>query len=164
MLIPQRLGIQKIGLESLINNLPDNLIMAEVGCYQGESATIFLDSGKVRKLYAIDIWAAPGFDLAEQRFDEITKGRDVKKLKMTMDKAIEFLPGLDFIYIDGCHSYEWIKSDVLSSLKRVKKGGIIAGHDYSDNYKDRVVRVVNEILGKPDKLYGDTSWLVKLKK
>jgi len=159
MLIPQRLGAQKTGLESLINDLPDNLIMAEVGCYAGESATLFLNSGKVKKFYGIDIWAAPGFDLAEQKFDEVTKGRNVEKLKMPLSETYGLLPELDFIYIDADHSYETTKSDILSSLKVVKKGGIIAGHGYYYNYKDRVIKAVFDMFGIPDKVYGDSSWL-----
>jgi len=151
-----RYGIYEEGLKNLIADLPDNLVMAEIGCWIGESALLFLNSGKVDQFFAVDIWRR---SIGEKYFDKNLKGRKITKLKMPMNKAISYLPSLDFVYIDGSHSYKWVKDDILSSLKVIKKGGIIAGHDYSSKYKDRVVKAVNEILGVPDKIYKDNSWL-----
>lgn len=36
----------------------------------------------------------------------------------------------DFVYIDGDHSYEAVKLDCDAWWKKLKKGGILAGHDY----------------------------------
>jgi hypothetical protein len=37
---------------------------------------------------------------------------------------------LDFIYIDGNHSYESVKEDMNIWFPKLKKGGLFAGHDY----------------------------------
>jgi lipopolysaccharide biosynthesis glycosyltransferase len=37
---------------------------------------------------------------------------------------------IDFIYIDGNHSYEGCKYDLELSWRKLKVGGILAGHDY----------------------------------
>jgi hypothetical protein len=37
---------------------------------------------------------------------------------------------LDFVYIDGDHSYEGVLRDIHAWTPHVRKGGIIAGHDY----------------------------------
>jgi len=37
---------------------------------------------------------------------------------------------LDFIFIDGNHSFEFVTNDIAEWGKKVKKGGIISGHDY----------------------------------
>jgi len=37
---------------------------------------------------------------------------------------------LDFIYIDGQHTYEAVTHDIQHAEKLMKSGGIIAGHDY----------------------------------
>ena len=37
---------------------------------------------------------------------------------------------LDWIYIDGDHSYSQTKKDLNNSLKVVKSGGLIIGDDY----------------------------------
>ncbi len=158
--IPAREGLLIEGLLSLIEDLPENLTMVEIGCFRGESAKMFLESGKVKKLYAVDTWC-PGtwIRLSESIFDEQVKGYDVVKLKMTMEEAVKQLPEVDFIYIDADHSYNWVKKDILNSLKVLKKGGILAGHDYAEHYKDMVVKAVDEVIGVPDKNYVDTSWL-----
>jgi hypothetical protein len=38
----------------LIADLPEGITMIEVGCFRGDSAKLFLESGKVKKLYAVD--------------------------------------------------------------------------------------------------------------
>lgn len=37
---------------------------------------------------------------------------------------------IDFVYIDGGHSIPCVKRDILSWWPKVKRGGIMAGHDY----------------------------------
>ncbi len=164
------------GLCDLISSLPSGIVMAEVGCYAGESTLLFMKSGKINVLYAIDPWGdtwegdvpAEKIDQykfcydnmrwAEQSFDFRTKGYDVIKCRGTLVKFMEKLPELDFIYIDGDHRYKYVKNDIELSKTIVKKGGIIAGHDYNQIELD-VIKAVDEIFGKPDKIFKDTSWL-----
>jgi predicted O-methyltransferase YrrM len=37
---------------------------------------------------------------------------------------------VDFMFIDGSHAYEYVKSDTLAALKMVRAGGTIVWHDY----------------------------------
>lgn len=37
---------------------------------------------------------------------------------------------LDFVFIDGDHSYEGVKIDIENSFSKVKSGGLISGDDY----------------------------------
>lgn len=183
------------GLLDLIADLPKDLIMAEIGCYAGESTMLFLLSKKIKKYYAVDPWpltylatyggrqedkrykygkldcvnpkqlakiqtAYKDMKLAEKLFDEKTRGYPVVKIKATMEDAFDKLPELDFIYIDGDHNYEPVKLDINLSLKKIKHGGIIAGHDYKPKYAGGVIKAVNEIFGKPDKTYKDSSWII----
>lgn len=39
---------------------------------------------------------------------------------------------LDFVYIDANHQPEFVVSDIDCWSKKVRKGGIVAGHDYYD--------------------------------
>jgi predicted O-methyltransferase YrrM len=48
----------------------------------------------------------------------------------------------DMVYIDGCHSYEYVLHDTQNALKYVRPGGLIAWHDYS--YVKGVSDVVDE--------------------
>lgn len=163
------------GLLELISSLPSDLLMAEIGCYTGESTKLFLKSGKIKTLYAIDIWEDSlglfkkkwpnhSFSEVEKTFDKRLKNfKNVVKLKMTMKEAENSLPLLDFVYIDGNHHYEYVKEDIKVSLNKLKPNGIIGGHDY--HYQSLgAVKAINEILGKPDKVFSDGSWIVNLKK
>ena len=162
------------GLLELISQLPSDIIMAEIGCYSGQSTELFLKSNKVKTLYAIDIWedtlnlfkskwSDHSFSEVEEAFDKRLKDfKNVVKLKMTMKKAKDSLPLLDFVYIDGNHNYEFVKEDIKISLSKLKPGGIISGHDHCKE-SPGVIKAVNEIFGKPDKVFSDASWIVKLK-
>ena len=55
-ILPMRTEANTKGLKELISSLPSNLVMAEIGCYAGLSTKMFMESGKVKTLYAIDIW------------------------------------------------------------------------------------------------------------
>lgn len=51
-------------------------------------------------------------------------------------------PPFDLIFIDGCHYFDYVKTDTESALKNLTPGGIIVWHDYGQ-IKD-VSRVVDE--------------------
>jgi predicted O-methyltransferase YrrM len=159
------------GLLDLIIELPNNLVMAEIGCYAGESASMFLRSKKIQTFYAIDPWCKyadygyvsdEDFITIENEFDKNTKGYNVIKLKGTLQDAFDKLPELDMVYIDGNHAYEYVINDIKLALKKIKKNGIICGHDYYDIQGNLVKTAVNEIFGSPDKIFSDTSWLIYL--
>ena len=169
------------GIIHLVNYLPDNVIMAEIGCYAGEGALFFLKSGKIKKYYAVDPWkdslegevegteefkqrtkfVYDNIEWAEKSFDiRILPYKDiVVKLKMTFFEAWHLLPQLDLIYIDGDHRYDGVLNDILLAKKLVKKGGIISGHDYHWE-SPGVIKAVDEVFGKPLKIYPDSSWRI----
>ncbi len=58
----------------------------------------------------------------------------------------EFEPGsLSFVFIDACHTYKAVRSDILAWLPKVKTGGILAGHDIG-TYRS-VAEAVEGVLG-----------------
>jgi hypothetical protein len=52
---------------------------------------------------------------------------------------------LDAVFIDADHKYESVVADILSWMPKVKKGGILSGHDYIDCHNG-VIKAVNEKL------------------
>ncbi len=49
----------------------------------------------------------------------------------SMDAAKDVPNGsLDFVFIDADHSYQAVKDDIREWSKKVRKGGIVSGHDY----------------------------------
>ena len=55
----------------------------------------------------------------------------------------------DFVYLDGDHTYDGVKTDIASYLPKVKSNGIIAGDDYAIGrwWGDGVIRAFNELIG-----------------
>ena len=51
---------------------------------------------------------------------------------------------LDFVFIDGDHTYEACKRDIIAWLPKVKEGGWITGHDYHEF--PGVKKAVDELL------------------
>lgn len=161
------------GLMQLINSLPSDLTMAEIGCYIGNSTKLFMESGKVKICYAIDIWEDAimkyetafgkehNFTEVEHTFDRNLEGFNIVKLKMTAQEAAKKLPALDFVYIDANHDYEYVIEDIKTAMHKLKPSGIISGHDYHFATPG-VIKAVDEIFGKPDVTFSDGSWLVKL--
>lgn len=56
---------------------------------------------------------------------------------------------LDFVYIDGDHSYEGCKRDIIAWAPKIRHGGILAGHDYYDKDSFRVRSAVNDVCNGP---------------
>ncbi len=145
------------------------IIGAEIGVYQGENAKSILKTLNIKTLYLID-----SYELNEEKEKpyKITGEAIAKKrLKKYEDKvvwikkmskhAVEDIDdnSLDFIYIDGNHSYEGAKIDLEKYYLKLKKQGVLAGHDIdlggrlilisqelkdTDGVAEAVVEFVNE--------------------
>lgn len=74
---------------------------------------------------------------------------NVTIMQMTTDEAVKKVKGkYPLIFIDADHSYESIKTDITKWREKLKKGGIISGHDYSPKQWPGVVKAVTESLGE----------------
>lgn len=157
--------ISQQGLMDLIELLPTGITGIEVGSYAGESASIFANSGKFKVLYCVDSWEEgyyPGVGTGEKEFDGI-RNQIIVKVKINNNDIVKFFEEpVDFIYIDADHSYESVKKDISNALLLIRYGGIIAGHDYINTDRNPfggVIKAVDEMLGKPDKVFQDSSWI-----
>jgi len=67
----------------------------------------------------------------------------IKMLKSkSVDAAKDFNQEIDFMFIDGDHSYEGVKADIDAWFPKLKSGGIIILHDIG--WAEGVIRVVDE--------------------
>jgi hypothetical protein len=153
------------------------ITIVEVGSFMGESAVIFADCFPNGKIYCIDPWlsgydekdSASDFDFndVENQFDLRTKEfNNIFKIKTF---SLDYFKECDAVYIDGLHTYEGIKNDIIHWLPQTKK--VICGHDYYEDEEFLKIHphvagvkvAVDEMLGKPDKIYSDGSWLKWIK-
>ena len=160
------------GLNELIDWLGDtkNLTLVEIGSYRGESASIFLNSGKFYNIYCVDPWdncydindfaGFTNMKSVEKDFDNrFEKDSRIIKVKGTIETLIKKYPQLqpDVIYIDGCHTYDAVKNDLIMTIKHLHPKLAICGHDFSDTFPGCKAAII-EICGTPEKIFPDTSW------
>lgn len=114
---------------------------AEIGVYKGEFSEKFAKAGL--KLYAIDPWRIYK-DFSNPRGQErldfqyehtqrvLSPYPNCKIIRKTSMEAVEDFEdeSLDFVYIDGNHEFRYIAEDLAEWTKKVRKGGIVSGHDY----------------------------------
>ena len=56
-----------------------------------------------------------------------------------------FYGQMDFVFIDGDHSYEGVKSDTQNALRMIRPGGVIVWDDYSERHTPGVVQCLEEL-------------------
>lgn len=120
------------------------LVCAEIGTFKAGNALRILRTLPVKKLYVIDPWTEYGEDIKEGDIKTVHSAYKIamKRLKKWIDRgivevvrehsdeAIKKIPeNLDFIYIDGDHSYKFVKNDMKNYSKKLRSGGIMGGHD-----------------------------------
>jgi hypothetical protein len=146
-------------------------VIVEIGSYSGESSVIFAREFPNSIIYCIDPWEGGYAD------DDGASSADYSEVEAEFDLRVKNYPNIikikgyssdhnikcDLVYIDGCHKYECVKSDIIQYLKLSK---CISGHDYYDDQIDKIQphtagvrKAVNEILGIPDKTFADGSWI-----
>jgi hypothetical protein len=52
---------------------------------------------------------------------------------------------IDLFFIDGAHSYEYVRSDTLHALACVRPGGVVAWHDFGRTGLNGVSRLLLEL-------------------
>jgi hypothetical protein len=172
MKIPERTKKSKSGLVNYIKYIQSfydtkELTILEIGSWTGVSACIFAQYFK--HVVCIDPWkATKGINTkynmkdVEDIFDNRMKHiKNIRKIKDKSENVVQKINNkFDIIYIDGIHTYEAVKKDIL--MWKDKTNLFISGHDYWRNKFPGVIKAVNEILGIPDKVFCDTSWIKKV--
>lgn len=121
---------------------------AEIGVYKGEFTEKFCKAGL--KMYAIDPWVSYK-EYNEKLVDRKNRhdflyGHTQRVLarypgttiirKTSMEAVNDFEDeSLDFVYIDGHHGFKFVAEDLWEWSKKVRKGGVVSGHDYVINKK-----------------------------
>lgn len=155
------------------------LIGAEIGTYEGDNAKSILKTLPIRKIYLIDPYekyrdyeedvAYNSLNSAEQKAKKnLMRYREkIVWIKKRSTEALKDIPNnLDFVYIDGNHSYKFVKGDMNNYYKKLKRGGILAGHDIengvdlSEGVTLAFVEFINENNLRPYILYPDW-WTIK---
>jgi predicted O-methyltransferase YrrM len=161
-------------------------IGAEIGVESGKYSEVLLSTNPRLQLYCIDSWEVyAGYrehmdnsemeDLLEETKERlkgyIEQQRCIVLKGFSTQMAKEFRDeSLDFVYLDANHEFPYVVEDIAAWEKKVKVGGIVAGHDYirrkGDQYNMQVPFAVNGytaaygirpffVLGRKEKIEGE---------
>lgn len=164
------------GLQELLADCRPGRLAVEIGSYAGESLVLLQASGLFERIIAVDPFldgydtsdtfsmAYPMQEVRKRLYRRILNLPNVLHLNLTSAEAATLFEdnSIDFLYIDGDHRYEAVSQDIRGFLPKMRNLSIMAGHDYYppqfQNFSG-VRRAVNGLLGGPDLLYQDSSWL-----
>lgn len=159
-------------LNELRNLLPEKPICVELGVETGDFSKMILKNLNPQKLYLVDPWET-GFDkndaqtygqvlnnlptaystekqyqnILKDLYHQIKTNQVIVRPDFSYNVVNDFRENyFDFIYIDSCHLYNAVKSDLNSFLPKLKKGAIMAGHDYFEYDNFGVIKAVDEFI------------------
>lgn len=167
----------------------ENLIGAEIGVFLGGLSMRLLQSPTLT-LYMVDSWTTSEGDgqyaksgdfhanLTQEQQNEYFgntilntafAGNRAKIIRKTSVEAAKEVPdgSLDFVFIDADHSYEGCKQDIETWLPKLKKNGLLSGHDYNNtDYPcfgvDKAVDKFVEETGLTLELGNNFTWFIRL--
>jgi hypothetical protein len=132
-------------LQNEIKKLGPDIIGLELGVWTGHNMCHLLEEcDNIKHLYGVDPYL-PYQDwnrYIDQNAMNNARNTALNNLKHfntnrwtliqdTSENVSKIINELDFIFIDGDHSYERCLEDLNLWYGKIKKGGIFSGHDYS---------------------------------
>jgi hypothetical protein len=157
----------------LVENCRDDGKIVELGAWKGRSSAFLVveayNKNPKIEVHIVDTWGGNPFDGSQDQSDGLYHkfiynmsllARPYQAHRMTTNEAAGLFKdeSLDAVFIDADHSYEAVKLDIQNWLPKVRKGGILAGHDYNSAWPG-VIRAVNEMLPEAEKI--DYCWVKK---
>jgi hypothetical protein len=141
--------------------------IAEIGSWKGRS-TFALLSHCDGPVYAIDHWQgsdgerdgphaeAVTTDVYAQFMKNVGHFPNLHAVKKPSNEAVETVPAVDLVFIDGGHSYEDVVADIRAWRPKATK--VLCGHDFN---WPAVKRAVRDELGEPDGVVG-SIWIKEI--
>tara|TARA_Y100000114_G_C11759776_1_gene328880 strand:+ start:1130 stop:1873 length:744 start_codon:yes stop_codon:yes gene_type:complete len=126
----------------------DNLKVLEIGVANGSNSMRIFDSLKPGIMYLVDPWVSQNNRAADRGSNQDQHSSALKEakerffiysnvifMKAYAEQVVNDFPDeyFDFIYVDGDHSYEGCKKDLFMWYPKVKFGGFLGGHDFTNN-------------------------------
>jgi hypothetical protein len=152
----------------------------EIGVWKGETFKYLLEKCPDLHLIGVDLYAPQPENKGPEKwtkgenghawdhkryYEDLVKfckdkgrGSVIKDYSVNAAKMIND-DSLDFVFIDGDHSYEGVKNDINAWLPKIKKDGFIIGHDIHFN---SVKKAVTEVLGYNYEIADDFIWYLKV--
>lgn len=148
----------------MVNRFPSGSHFVELGSWKGMSAAYMaveiINSNKDIKFDCIDIWADGGYleDGTQDLFGVELMNRFLENVKPvahainairsdSVEAAKNYADqSVDFVFVDGDHTYEGCRRDIEAWLPKMKPNSILAGHDYA--WHEPVRNAVRDVFGE----------------
>ena len=168
-------------IKKMINEMSGECkIFVEIGVFKGKLTKAILENiESIETYYCVDPWAHypewdnslfsekwknTNFDAVYRTFNNKIKNYSdkVNVLRMKSSKASKLImdESVDMVFIDGNHSYEYVKEDIELWLWKIRKGGILSGHDYHEKYG--VKQAVDEMIENVKILERSKIWYKRI--
>eukprot|EP00929_Paragymnodinium_shiwhaense_P072484 TRINITY_DN36791_c0_g1_i1.p1 TRINITY_DN36791_c0_g1~~TRINITY_DN36791_c0_g1_i1.p1 ORF type:complete len:433 (-),score=36.08 TRINITY_DN36791_c0_g1_i1:149-1447(-) len=132
------------------------LLGAEIGVDRGRTSATLLEAHPELVLLGADSYfeREAEYEAVRQMLTERFGKRSRTVRSSSVAAATATNATFDFVFIDADHSYTSVQEDLAAWAPKVRKGGLVAGHDY-DNRLDQagvmgVVRAVAEYIANRD--------------
>ena len=138
-------GVGRLDIIRWIKEL-DFKVGAEIGVDRANFSKLIVDQNDQVKLYGVDPYLKyieyreyidqadmdRVYGLAKEKMAASVKDGQFEFIrKPSMEALKDFKDeSLDFVYIDGNHEGDFPYQDISGWAKKVKKGGLVAGHDF----------------------------------
>lgn len=130
----------------VVDRAEDGDLFIEIGSFKGRSSSFMAveiaNSGKNIKFDCIDTWRGAAehqdikeviedtlFDVFKQNMKPVEGHYNAIRMPSVEAAALYDDESIDFIMIDGDHTFEAVCADIAAFLPKMKKGGIMAGDD-----------------------------------
>lgn len=121
--------------------------VAEIGVFEGDMACDVISATNLDLYVLVDPEPKARFyDFLKSGYNKINPR--VLFMRMFSKESVEIIPdgSLDLVFIDADHSYESVKEDIKIWKSKIRKGGILSGHDYEHRMFKGVKEAVDDSL------------------
>lgn len=174
LLIQTHLTLQEQILLMRLARMRRGQTYVEIGSYLGSSACFISRGIRLTRrsraiLYCVDTWMNDAMtegqrDTYLEFIDKTLSYSDIiSPLRMRSEEAVASVPGkVDFLFVDGDHSYEGVVADIKSWFPKLSTGALVVFHDYA--WAEGVQRAVEELVKpverSPGCLVDNTYWAI----
>jgi len=131
------------------------LVGIELGIYIGDLVVCLLElEPRISKIYGVDPFiAGSGYKGSQEQWDIFYRkalenlwkyGDRVTIIRDKSQNVSDLFPMVDFVELDGNHTYDQVSFEIEVYEKKIKSGGMLCGHDYFGRYNRPVKKAVRD--------------------
>lgn len=144
--------------------IPNDGTYLEIGSWIGGSLICVYEATRIIGRIVHSIAIEPIF--RKDFLDNVKLIPNFQLIKATSDNAVNQIKddSIDLLFLDGDHSYQQVKRDLINYWPKIKMGGILLGHDYVEAKAWEVKPIADELFGERLCQFPDDSKMFVVRK